>query len=176
MTTITSSKPFERKVKNNLTRVLKIIWDMCGVSDNPSIQGKIGGYIHFRYKAENGFLSWAMLHKLLEACGLHLGLVSSEDKLYPLSKDTKSNYNMVNKYISDHASSISELSAKSGLQKKRLYSLINAPNYNIMFALTKAYGGRLVILLTSDIALEIKAADILEMPSYEESMTRKVAV
>ena len=173
MTTTFSPKPFERKVKNNLTRVLKIVWDMCGVSENERLQNSIGGYVLFRYKAENGYLSWAMLHKLLEACGLHLGLVSEDDKLYPIAKDSQANSHIVNKYIADHESTINELSLKSGVQKKHLYRLLNAPNYTTMFALTKAYGGKLVILLSSEIALEIKASDIEAMPSYEESVSRK---
>ena len=172
MTTV-SPKPFERKIKNNLTRVLKIIWDMCGISESEAIQNKIGGYVSFRYKAENGYLSWAMLHKILEACSLHLGLVSNDGKLYPISKDPKGNSHIVNKYVADHGSSTSELALKSGHQKKRMYSLINAPNFTTMFALTKAYGGKLVVLLTSDIALEIKESDIANMASYEESISRK---
>lgn len=170
-----STKDFERKVVNSLTRKLKILWDTSGLAHNEEMQTKIKNYPKVRLAAENGFISLNKLIEITAAVGFSIAIVGDNSKIYPIIHDSNENAKTYKRIIADHNSSITEFAKAARLSIPYASKMIvrTTSSFNTVFNILEAYPGKLAILISSDIQIPINKEEIETMPRHQDLFSSK---
>lgn len=166
-----SQKLFTKKCRNNLTRILKIMWDMGEISTTDKIQSQIPNYSVVRRKAEHGYVSFTTLLTIAKACDFTIALTSNSGAVYTLSTNCAANGEVLKKLVKDSGTNATAIANRdANITPNSVARLLRSSvSYNpIKYILKYIPGSRFLVILSPDICLEITLEDLETMPKSDE--------
>lgn len=171
MTTEVTSKEFKRRVVNNLTRTLKIMWDFTGLSNNDMLKAKIPNYDGLRYRAEYGYITLPRLLDVTTACGLTLAILNDNGTIYPISRNNNEFSKTLKRYMTHAGTKASDIARKRGVSASEMSRLMNVTiSFAPIFHILNVTGGKLILILSPEIYLEITEQDASSIPKYTDAI------
>ena len=170
MTTEVTSKEFKRRVVNNLTRTL-IMWDFTGLSNNDMLKAKIPNYDGLRYRAEYGYITLPRLLDVTTACGLTLAILNDNGTIYPISRNNNEFSKTLKRYMTHAGTKASDIARKRGVSASEMSRLMNVTiSFAPIFHILNVTGGKLILILSPEIYLEITEQDASSIPKYTDAI------